>query len=66
MNRRNSNAKVMVYIKSISLPKSKPVLYIVAGTQRFKAASKRLYNPSVGKLRAWADPFRDTIGIITT
>ena len=64
MSRRNSNARVIVYIKSMLIPATKQAIQIADAPERFKAVRECLYNPSIGKLRAWADPWRRANGIM--
>ena len=64
MGRRKSNARVIVYTKSMSIAITEPILHMVDAPRRIQVARERLYNPSVGKLRAWADPLKGFNGMI--
>lgn len=64
MGRRNRNARNKIYTTVMSIPLSKPVLRVVDAPKRIKKAGQALYNPSLGRLRAWADPFTGVTGMI--
>jgi len=64
MGRRNSNARSIIYTRSMSIPTTRIILRMVDAPRHIKTMRQRYYDPSVGKLRAWADPFLGIYGTI--
>ncbi len=58
MGRKKANASRTVYNRIMMIPGAKSVYSLAASAKRIKLKGAGLINPSVGKLRAWADPVK--------
>lgn len=58
MGRKNTKGKRIVYNKRLLIHTRNLIFRIVYNSGNLKIKGEGLVNPSVGKLRAWADPFR--------
>ncbi len=56
MGRRKYNARRIVYTRAMSIATSKPLLQIVDAPGYIRVMRERYYDPSIGRLRAWAEP----------
>lgn len=58
MGSKNTKGRRIVYNKLLLIPARNLIFRIVHNSDNIKLKGEGLIDPSVGKLRAWADPFR--------